>query len=132
MEVSSNPHHSDDETAPLQAGRGRFSSRALHVFFGHPILYLLPALAILLVGIYSGIQQTSEYRSVGTLNVSTVTFLGTLSDTRTDPYKADTAAAVTARQFNELMRTDGFASLVAANAGLESEVKCMPPLPATR
>ena len=106
-------------TASPSGGR-RFLSRSLQVFFGHPILYALPAIAIALLGLYVGLSKSDEYRSVGTVSVSSETFLGNLSDVRSTDFRFESAAGATSRQFNELMQTDGFAELVAETAGLRN------------
>ena len=100
----------------------RFVSRALQVFFRHPILYALPALAITTFGVYAGFSKADQYRSVGTLSVSSETFLGLLSDVRSTTFGYETPASTTSRQFNELMQTDGFTDRVAQGAGLEAEL----------
>jgi hypothetical protein len=118
--------YADDEVGslpPARSGTQRFLSRSVQVFFGRPILFLLPAVAITLFGIYSGQAKSSEFRSSGAISVSEETFLGSLSDTRTGDFGFDTAATTITRQFNELMQTDGFALSVTENAGLGAQVE---------
>ncbi len=118
--------YADEEAGPVtqpRSGTQRFLSRSVQVFFGRPILFLLPAVAITLFGIYSGQSKASEFRSSGTISVSEETFLGSLSDTRTSDFGFDTAAAKITRQFNELMQTNGFALSVTENAGLGAQVE---------
>lgn len=90
----------------------------MFIFFGKPLLFLLPALLIAGAGVYMASTESSQYQSVGVLSISSETFLDTLSGNNTDTRSFETPAVTTARQFNELMQTDGFASSVIDGAGL--------------
>jgi hypothetical protein len=120
--VASDLYQDEPTEAVSLSGSQRFYHRALHVFFGHPIRFLVPALAITLFGVYSGTSQVSEFRSVGAISVSSQTFLGSLSDSPTNDFGFETASTRTARQFNELMQTDGFTTSVVSNAGLANQL----------
>lgn len=100
------------------SGAQRFFARAMFIFFGKPLLFLLPALIITGAGVYMASSEPSQYQSVGVLSISSETFLDTLSGTRSDTRSFETPALTTARQFNELMQTDGFAASVIDGAGL--------------
>jgi hypothetical protein len=106
------------------SGGQRFYARALHVFFGKPFLFVLPALLISMFGVYSATSKPKQYFSVATLSVSSETFLGDLSNVRSADFSFDTPASTITRQFNELMQTDGFATTVieAAEAASSTEV----------
>lgn len=90
----------------------------MFIFFGKPLLFLLPAFIIAAAGVYVASSDPSQYQSVGVLSISSETFLDTLSGTRADTRTFETPAVTTARQFNELMQTDGFAASVIDGAGL--------------
>lgn len=100
------------------SGAQRFYARAVHVFFGKPFLFILPALLIGTFGIYSATYKTKQYRSVAALSVSSETFLGDLSQIRSADFSYQTPASAITLQFNELMQTDGFANTVVDAAGL--------------
>jgi hypothetical protein len=104
-------------------GTQRFLSRAVRVFFAHPILYALPAVLITLFGVYTQVSKPDQYVSVGTLSVSSETFLGSLSDARANQYSFESAAASTSRRFNELMQTEGFSTSVAETAQLGDQLR---------
>jgi len=90
----------------------------MFIFFGKPLLFLIPAVVVTAAGVYVASSEPSEYQSIGVLSISSETFLDTLSGTRTGTRSFETPAVTTARQFNELMQTDGFAISVVNGAGL--------------
>lgn len=99
------------------SGAQRFFARALHIFFGRPFFFLVPALLIAGAGAYFATSKGDQYRSVGVLSVASSTFLDELTE-RNDTFNIATPAAAIGGQFNELMYTDGFATSVADAAGL--------------
>ncbi len=100
------------------AGAQYFFARALHIFFGKPVRFLLPAILLTTIGAYTATNDPETFVSSGTLSVSSETFLGELSQVRSSQTSFETPAATVARQFNELMRTDKFAESVMEGAGL--------------
>lgn len=115
----------DEYDAPADglqpSGAQRFLTRALYVFFGHPIRFLIPALLVTAFGVYSALTAEDEYRSSGSLTISADTFLSELSEVRSSDFGFDTPATAVTRRFNELMQTDGFATTVVSGAGLDNE-----------
>ncbi len=114
---------SDDVSRPAGtsvnvAGAQHFFARAMHIFFGRPLRFLLPAILLTALGAYSATSKPDQYVSAGVLSVSSETFLGELSQVRASQTTYETPATAIARQFNELMQTDKFAETVAAGAGL--------------
>ena len=101
-----------------RSGAQAFFARALYVFFGKPIRFLLPVVLITTFGIYTAVSEKDSYRSVGSLAVSSETFLSDVTDARTSQFTFDTPASTISLQFNELMQTDGFAKSVVQGAGL--------------
>ena len=103
------------------SGAQRFLARSLFVFFGKPLLFLLPALLVTSFGGYLAANTADEYQSVGVLSVSSETFLDVLTGSRVNTLSYESPAVTTARQFNELIQTDGFAASVIDGAGLSDE-----------
>ncbi len=87
------------------------------------MLYVLPVLLIVGLGVYKTRDYVARYHSVGTVNVASATFLSDLTDVRVPNFGYETPASKTARSINELMRSDSFAIQVADHAGLTDAVK---------
>lgn len=103
-----------------QSSGRRFWYRLIERFFQRRVLYLLPVILLAGLGVMSVSRSQSDFRSTGVLNVSTGTLLSDLSAVRgSNTYSYETPAASTARKINELLRTDVFVQIVAAEAGLE-------------
>ena len=109
-------------TSAHGSGAQRFFSRALYIFFGKPFSFLVPALLIIGAGGFFATSKPDEFKSVGVLSVSTSTFLGDLSQVRSTAINYEAPSVKVARQFNELMQTDGFAESVIEGAGLSDTV----------
>jgi capsular polysaccharide biosynthesis protein len=96
----------------------------LEAFFRRPVLHLLPLILMLGVGVASVVNMKQQYRSVGTLSVTNESLLADLTDaTQSGGIGIDNPATVTARQINELLRTDDFLDEVVEDAGLTSLVE---------
>jgi uncharacterized protein involved in exopolysaccharide biosynthesis len=105
---------------PHVSGAQRFLARAMYVFFARPILFLLPALVITAFGMYQATSEPDEYRSIGSLSVSESTVLANQTPAARGVTGAESPAATTALQFNELMQTDGFVNQVIDGASLKA------------
>ena len=103
------------------SGAQRFLARSLFIFFSKPLLFLLPALVVTSIGGYLATTTPDEYQSIGVLSVSSETFLDVLTGSRSNTLSYESPAVTTARQFNELIQTDGFATSVIDGAGLGDE-----------
>ena len=103
------------------SGAQRFLARSLFIFFSKPVLFLLPALVVTSIGGYLATSTPDEYESIGVLSVSSETFLDVLTDSRSNTFSYESPAVTTARQFNELIQTDQFATSVIDGAGLGDE-----------
>jgi uncharacterized protein involved in exopolysaccharide biosynthesis len=107
-----------DRASHNVAGAEYFFARALHIFFGKPVRFLLPAILLTALGAYMAMSKPDQYQSSGVLTVSSETFLGELSQVRTAETSFETPSTTVARQFNELMQTAAFAETVVEGAGL--------------
>ena len=107
-------------TVPVShvSGAQRFFARATYVFFGKPLLFLLPTFAFIAFGVYSATSKADQYRSVGALSVSNSTLLSSQTDTSKATFGYQGPATTTALEFNELMQTDEFVNQVIDGAGL--------------
>ncbi|MET0326661.1 MAG: hypothetical protein ABW219_15700 [Ilumatobacteraceae bacterium] len=95
----------------------------LEAFFRRPILHLLPLILMLGIGVASVLNVKQQYRSVGTLSVTNESLLADLTNaSQAGALNFDNPATVTARQINELLRTDDFLDDVIDDAGLTSLV----------
>lgn len=93
----------------------------LEAFFRRPWLYLLPIVLALAWGVASAASGTKEYRSVGTINATTESILGDLTEAANAPgFTFETPASVTARHVNELLRTREFLRVVTEEMGLST------------
>ncbi|MEO6123069.1 MAG: hypothetical protein ABIR32_05120, partial [Ilumatobacteraceae bacterium] len=102
-------------------------TRFLETSFSNWLILIVPVLLCGAYGAYKAMSEPDEYRSVGTLSVSYESFLGQLSQVRTTDFSYETPAARTARQFNELMGTSGFASSVVNLAAVDvPEIAAVP------
>ena len=96
----------------------------LEAFFRRPILHLLPLALMLVIGVASVVNSKQAYSSVGTLSVTSESLLADLTDaSRSVGMTFESAATITARQINELLRTDQFLDEVASQAGVEPLVE---------
>lgn len=107
-----------DAVASYVSGAQRFFARAMRIFFGKPVRFLLPAVLIAAYGVYYASSQPDEYQSSGVLSVSSDTFLASLTQVRDTQTNFQSVSSTIAKQFNDLMQTDGFAESVAEGAGL--------------
>lgn len=96
----------------------------LEAFFRRPILHLLPLGLMLGVGLASVVNGKEEFQSVGTLSVTNVSLLADLTDAaQNNSFTFESPSTVTARQINELLRTNEFLDRVTADAGLDELVE---------
>jgi uncharacterized protein involved in exopolysaccharide biosynthesis len=101
--------------------RGKvFAMRMAESFFRRWPLYLLPVLLFVGLGVLQAKGISKTWRSVGSVNVSSSTFLSDLTSVRTPDVGYETPATKTARDMNERMGSDAFATTVADTAGLKS------------
>jgi len=103
-------------------GASDFTQRLVDRFFAHWYLYLLPVLALALLGAYSASNIVGDYASVGRLNATANPYV-TQPDIRgTEIGAYETPAAATSRLINEQIGTDRFVSDVAERADLADAV----------
>jgi capsular polysaccharide biosynthesis protein len=95
----------------------------LEAFFRRPVLHLLPVVLMLAVGVASVLNIKQQYGSVGTLSVTNESLLADLTNASQSAVSFESAATVTARQINELLRTDQFLNDVVSDAGVGDLVK---------
>src|SRR5690606_7987255 len=112
--------------APLEQPRpeGLTQRALLHIletFFRRPLVYLLPLVLFLGLGVYTALNAEDEYRSTGVPSVSTGSLLEELNVSRGFGYERP--SAVTARNLNNLIGTGGFMDTVIEEAGLTDEVE---------
>jgi capsular polysaccharide biosynthesis protein len=99
--------------------RGRvFALRMAESFFRRWPLYVLPIVLFAGLGALKAKDIPKTYLSVGSVNVSSSTFLSDLTSVRTPDVGYETPATKTARDINERMGSDAFAKQVGVTAGL--------------
>jgi uncharacterized protein involved in exopolysaccharide biosynthesis len=117
------PLNADTSSEPHGLTR-RVMLNILEAFFRRPWLHLLPLILLCTLGAASVLSMTPNYRSVGTLNATGESLLNDLTDAANTPgLTFESPAVVTARQINQLLRTDFFLSRVAKEAGLGSAIE---------
>lgn len=87
-------------------------------FFRRWPLYLVPILLFVGLGVLQAKGIAKTYRSIGSVNVSSSTFLSDLTSVRTPNVGYETPATKTARDMNERLGSDAFATTVATAARL--------------
>jgi hypothetical protein len=93
----------------------------LEAFFRRPWLFLLPIVIAVAWGVSSGASTPTEYRSVGTISATRESLLGDLTQApNNQSFSYETPATVTARNVNELLRTNEFLTEVVERAGIEA------------
>jgi capsular polysaccharide biosynthesis protein len=115
----------DDFIVTARADRSKSSGKRFWFgvadgFFRRWPLYMLPLLLLVGLGLVQARSVTAQYRSVGTLNVSTNPLLSTTPLGNTGAYGFETPSTATTRMINEQLRTDVFVKSVAEGAGLKS------------
>ena len=81
----------------------------LEAFFRRPWLFLLPIVISVAWGVSSGAGTPTEYRSVGTISATSESLLGDLTQAPSNQtFSYESPATVTARNVNELLRTNEF------------------------
>jgi uncharacterized protein involved in exopolysaccharide biosynthesis len=93
----------------------------LEAFFRRPLLYLLPLIVMMLLGVYSGFNSPKLYRSVGTLDSSSGEVLSDIASANRG-IGFESAAASTSRNLNQRLRTGEFINKVIDEAGLRTAV----------
>ncbi|MCU1502860.1 MAG: hypothetical protein JWM12_2214 [Ilumatobacteraceae bacterium] len=103
----------------VTAKKGKlFGLRMAESFFRRWPLYVLPIILFIGLGVLQAKNVPKVYKSVGSVNVSSSTFLSDLTSVRTPDVGYETPATKTARDINERMTSDAFATSVADAAGL--------------
>ena len=109
---------------PVAAPEGmtrRIVLSMLEAFFRRPLLHLLPLILLMVLGLYSGFSAPDAYRSVGTLDSSSGTVLADIAGGNRG-FGYETAAASTARNLNQRLRTGEFIDDVIDTAGMRTAV----------
>lgn len=97
--------------------------RLAEAFFRRWPLLLVPVLLLGIFGAYQATKISKTFKSTGSISVSGSAIGQITGDSNTGGFSYDSAATTTAREINELMGTDAFATTVAQNAQLGDAVK---------
>ena len=104
------------------AGKQRRVRLAEAFFRRWPVL-LVPVIALAALGAYQATKVSKSYSSAGSLSVVASTALSQINGNGSQSGGFESIATTTAREINELMGTDAFATTVADNAQLTSALK---------
>ena len=99
----------------------RLRRRLVENFFARWPLYILPIILLGAVGVLRAAGVAKEYRSTGSVNVASSTFLSDLTNVNTPSFGYDTPATKTSRDINQRLQSDQFARTVAAAAGISAD-----------
>ena len=109
--------------APRTGSTADFTARLLDHFFRRAILYVLPVVLFVGIGVYTAGNQQDSYVSQGKLSASSNPLVGRTDIRTTELTFAESAAAGSARLINEQLNTDAFIDAVAARSGLSRLVE---------
>ena len=90
----------------------------LEAFFRRPWLHLLPLILMVVLGAVTAFSTGKEYKSTGTLVVSSTTPIEEITQESPGGGSFETPATLVARDINEQLSTDRFINTVAEQAGL--------------
>ena len=111
------------ETSGAPAGTAqKIALRLVGSFFRRPLLYLLPLILMLALGVFTAARQTKQYESSGVLNATSGTLLTELTGA-TPSFGYESVAGVTARNLQQLLTTDAFVDDLIRRAGLTTAVE---------
>jgi uncharacterized protein involved in exopolysaccharide biosynthesis len=85
----------------------------LEAFFRRPWLHLLPLILMLVLGGVTAFNKKESFKSTGTITAESSTLIGDLTQQNNQGFNVETPATVTARNINELLRTNEFLNTVA-------------------
>jgi uncharacterized protein involved in exopolysaccharide biosynthesis len=86
----------------------------LEAFFRRPWLHLIPLILMVGVGISSVINMSKEYTSGGSLRATSGSVISDVTESANQTsFGFESPASATAREINELLRTEAFVTLVA-------------------
>lgn len=109
-------------SAPVGAGKQRRVRLAEAFFRRWPIL-LVPIIVLAVLGAYQATKVSKTFTSAGSLSVVSSTALSQINGNGSQSGGYESIATTTAREINELMGTDAFATTVADNAQLTGALK---------
>jgi capsular polysaccharide biosynthesis protein len=111
------------ETSGAPAGTAqKIALQLVGSFFRRPVLYLLPLILMLALGVFTAARQTKEYQSSGVLNATSGTLLNELTG-QTPSFGYESVAGVTARNLQQLLTTDAFIDDLIGRANLTTAVE---------
>ncbi len=87
----------------------------LEAFFRRPWLHLLPLILMLAFGGATAFNEKQTYTSTGTITAESSTLIGNLTQSNNQGFGYDTPATATARDVNEMLRTNEFLTTVAGH-----------------
>lgn len=96
--------------------------RILESYFRHRWLYLIPIVLLTIVGAVSVVTADAQYFAGGVVYVQKESFLGTLTNVRSDPFTFSTAGQQTVSQIMELMQTNAFVRSIVQDTKLEEKM----------
>jgi uncharacterized protein involved in exopolysaccharide biosynthesis len=102
-----------DTTAEPEGLTRRVVLNILEAFFRRPWLHLLPLILMLALGGVTAFSKKPVYTSTGALTAESSTLIGSLTQSNNQGFGFDTPATATARNINELLRTNDFLNTVA-------------------
>jgi uncharacterized protein involved in exopolysaccharide biosynthesis len=116
-----------DTSAEPEGLTRRVVLNVLEAFFRRPWLHLLPLILMLALGAASAFNQKQTYTSTGTLTAESSTVIGNLTQSNNQGFGYDTPATATARDVNEMLRTNEFLNTVAGrlNANASDDEKAL-------
>jgi uncharacterized protein involved in exopolysaccharide biosynthesis len=116
-----------DTSAEPEGLTRRVVLNVLEAFFRRPWLHLLPLILMLVLGGATAFNQKQTYTSTGTLTAESSTLLGNLTQSNNQGFGYDTPATATARDVNEMLRTNEFLNTVAGqlNANASDNEKAL-------
>ena len=93
----------------------------LEAFFRRPWLHLIPLILMVGIGISSVINLSAEYTSSGALRATSGSVLSDVTESANQTsFGFESPASATAREINELLRTEAFVTLVAEQSDIPS------------
>ena len=106
-----------DTSAEPEGLTRRVMLNILEAFFRRPWLHLLPLILMLVLGGVTAFSTGKEFKSVGTLVVSSTTPIEEITQENPGGGSFETPATLVARDIDEQLRTDRFIDQVAEQGG---------------
>ena len=104
-------------TSASQSAGKRLRVRLGECFFRRWYVFLIPIVLLAVLGVMQAKDLAKSYRAVGKVNVASSTLLTDITSVNTPSFGYETPAGKTARDLNQRLGTDTFATEVAMNAG---------------